>query len=287
MKKLISKDELVSDLRRVGVEPGSILYVRAKSSAVGSTPSKTTFFEALLEAVGPEGTLILPAFTSYGKRWARTPTVFTPQTPASSGALSHPKALRSTHPTHSFVAIGPEAAWLLSGHDHTKPAFYPVARMIERQTMMTIIGCDAESPGFSTVHYAQEKMGLSQQHLQRYLYQVSIPLQDDANRENKAVLWRPSEVPGCSMGFRNLYPHYIRRQAIQITRIGQAYSIFGNASDLFEADQEALHANARVALCTNPTCVSCRVLRLYNMGDAPMALARIATRRLWRYSGAK
>lgn len=284
MMEKITKEKLISDLRLAGVVPGSILYVRAKMSAVGRTPSKATFFEALVEAVGSEGTLVLPAFTGYGKRWSRVPTVFTPESPATSGALStmglaHPGAIRSTHPTHSFVAIGPEASWLLAGHDHTKPAFYPVARMIERDAIMAVIGCDSESPGFSTVHHAQELLGLSQRHLQRYLYQVTIST-PDSTVSDETKIWRPAEVPGCSVGFRNMYKEYIRRQVLLISSIGQAYSIFGNASQIFKVDLDLLRANPRVALCENPTCLSCRVLRIYNLRDVPMAVARIAAKKL-------
>lgn len=279
MRKIISKADLVLNLRQAGVQLGSILYVRAKVSAAGRTESKTTFFEALLEAVGSTGTLILPAFTGYGKRWSSNPTIFTQQTPATSGALSimglaHPGAVRSTHPTHSFVAIGPDAEWLLAGHDHTKPAFFPVARMIERNAIMAIVGCDRESPGFSTVHHAQELLGLSQQHLQRHFYRVYLPSGD-----GEILKWSPAEVPGCSMGFRNLYPEYIRRQALRIADIGQAYSIFANADQVFQADLDMLRTNPRVALCNATTCISCRVLRRYNLRDMPLALARIAARK--------
>ena len=72
-----------------------------------------TVVEALLEAVGQQGTLVVPTFTHSGT------THFDPRSsPSLNGAITeaaraHPRAVRSWHPTHAVTAIGPSAADLV------------------------------------------------------------------------------------------------------------------------------------------------------------------------------
>jgi aminoglycoside 3-N-acetyltransferase len=68
--------------------------------------------EALLDALGPQGTLLMPSFNHGNAR------VYNPlATPSTNGAITdalwrRPDAVRSIHPTHPVAAIGPKAdAW--------------------------------------------------------------------------------------------------------------------------------------------------------------------------------
>lgn len=281
MVKRLSVEDIAADIGRLGVGSSDVLYVRARSSAVGKTESSDTLLRALLNAVGPDGTLVLPAFTGYGSRWRGSKRSFSRESPTESGALSRlalsePGAVRSMHPSHSFVAIGPAAGSLLSGHDHTKPAFDPVGRMVECGAKMLLIGCNRESPGFSTVHYAQEQLGLSRRHLTKHLYSVRIV---SAGRE---VDWHPSEDPGCSRGFDKLYRHYVHEEILRTGSIGRAYSILAEAKPLYEIDRRVLSVDPLAVICDDPLCLSCRGLRVYNWSAMPLALARISSRALKR-----
>ena len=91
-----------------------------------------TVVEAFLDAMGPEGTLLTPAFTPGA--WvehlampdcrACCPQEFCPSVwPSHEGAipnaaLKRPGRLRSCHPTHSWVANGARAAEVLRDHRH-------------------------------------------------------------------------------------------------------------------------------------------------------------------------
>jgi aminoglycoside 3-N-acetyltransferase len=75
-----------------------------------------TAVDALLETVGPEGTVMVPTFNHGGAEIydART-------TPSSNGAVTEAlrqrsDARRSVHPTHPYAAIGPQAEYLVDGH---------------------------------------------------------------------------------------------------------------------------------------------------------------------------
>ncbi len=282
MIKRLSVSDLVADLRLLGVKEGDTLYVRAKAAAVGRTEGGG-LFAALIAAVGSQGTVVLPAFTGYGSRWGGNKQAFSRETPTTSGALSklalqHPQAVRSAHPSNSFVAIGANAQGLLSDHDHTKPAFHPVGGLISSKAKMIVIGCNVESPGFSTVHYAQEQLGLSYRHLTKYLSSVQIDV------DGKHIEWRPREDPGCSMGFDKLYRHYMRAEVLRTGWVGNAFSLLGASDELYKVDREVLSADPLAVLCDDGSCVSCRVLRGYNISAMPLAILRKAVAKLRRAS---
>jgi len=72
--------------------------------------------DAVLQAIGPRGTLMMPSFNH------RAAQVYNPQTtPTTNGAIPNamwrrPEAARSVHPTHAVACIGPRALEFCRGH---------------------------------------------------------------------------------------------------------------------------------------------------------------------------
>ncbi|WP_207485280.1 AAC(3) family N-acetyltransferase [Arenibaculum pallidiluteum] len=276
---MITSSDIARDLVGMGVRAGDTLYVRSKASAVGrmAPPAGQTLVAGLLEAVGPEGTIVVPAFTDPGFRWSRNKARFTPDQPPNTGVLSkivlkQAGAFRSAHPTHSFAAIGPRAREILGDHDASKPAFHPMGRLIDLDASMILLGCATDSPGFSTVHFVQNELGLSSRHWTRFLYEVEVPGADGTTR------WHPSEDPGCSRGFDKMYRHYIARENFTTGHVGAAYTILVRARGAYQCERDVLSRDPCALLCDRADCVSCRILRAYNLGAIPAAL----TRRVWR-----
>ena len=111
------KAGLVADLRALGVERGMDLMVHSSLSSLGPLRGGAeTVVDALLEAVGPRGTLLAPSFNH------RAAEVYNPlATPTTNGAIPdnlwrRPGAERSMHPTHAVAAIGPRAAEYCGEH---------------------------------------------------------------------------------------------------------------------------------------------------------------------------
>ena len=109
-KEMITRSRLVADLRRLGVEPGMDLMVHSSLSAIGYVEGGAdTVVDALLEAIGRRGTLMMPSFNH------RAAQVYNPMTtPTTNGAIPdamwrRKEAVRSLHPTHPVAAIGPRA----------------------------------------------------------------------------------------------------------------------------------------------------------------------------------
>lgn len=169
---------LEDDLRRLGVREGSILMVHSSLSALGWVlGGAPTVVRALVEVLGPEGTLVMPAATPYcadPASWAepRVPEewlesvrehlpLFDPETtPTALGAVPEtfrtwPGTLRSDHPLESLCARGPAAAELLEPHPlaFSEGPDGPFGRLHELKAEIFLLGV-----GFNrctALHYAE------------------------------------------------------------------------------------------------------------------------------------
>ena len=79
-----------------------------------------TVVQGLLDALGPDGTLLMPALSYHGVT-PEQPSFDVRLTPSNVGALpeyfrTRPGTLRSVHPTHSVCGVGRLAAELLERH---------------------------------------------------------------------------------------------------------------------------------------------------------------------------
>ncbi len=106
--------DLVRDLISLGVRPGDLLMVHSSLRSIGLVEGgPETVVDALLQALGPQGTLVVPTFTY--PTAGDSKFVFDPvHTPSQMGAISEaarrrPQAHRSIHLAHSIAAIGPLA----------------------------------------------------------------------------------------------------------------------------------------------------------------------------------
>ena len=114
-----SPHEISGALKDVGIKHGDTIYVSTQLFGLGpmaGAPNRSKYLEGfhagLRGAVGPEGTIVVPAFTQQVGRFG-LPYVHE-QTPCLTGIYSEflrmrPEALRSLHPVFSVVAEGPEA----------------------------------------------------------------------------------------------------------------------------------------------------------------------------------
>ena len=122
---VISRDRLVSDLRSIGVKKGDVLMVHSSLSKMGFVENgAVTVVDACLEAIGPEGTLVMPAFAhnTFSKIYLDTDPVFdVKHDPSRAGAVTEelrtrPGSLRSFHPTDAVTATGPLASYIVKDH---------------------------------------------------------------------------------------------------------------------------------------------------------------------------
>jgi len=140
---------LASDLLALGVRPGGVLLVHSSLKSLGHVPGgATTVIAALREALGPRGTLLLPAL-SFMFCDAQHPFFDVRRTPSCVGVIPEhfrtmPGVLRSVHPTHSVCGAGPLASELLSSHGlDTTPVgrHSPFRKLRDAGGQVLFLGC--------------------------------------------------------------------------------------------------------------------------------------------------
>ena len=118
----VGKADILAGLRQAGLDPGETVLAHSSLSSFGRVEGGAdTVIDALLEAVGPEGTVLVPTHT-WDTVNAENPVYDVRETESCVGYITNvfrkrPDAKRSLHPTHSCAAIGPETQRLLSGHE--------------------------------------------------------------------------------------------------------------------------------------------------------------------------
>ncbi|WP_375752252.1 AAC(3) family N-acetyltransferase [Vibrio sp. HN007] len=276
---MYSKEDLVRHLKNLGVEKGDTVLVRASLSNIGriERPSKKVIIDALLESVGCEGTIVGLAFTETFVRKSNDSQniIFTKDTKPNTGALAnlmlkHPQCKRSKHPTNSFVAIGKNAEFVVNGHDESSLSYTPISKLMELDGKMLLIGCVKDSPGFTTVHYAQQVLGLTKLNLMSGLFK-SYYL-----KEGKKILFKRPDVGGCSGGFGKFYADYIKEGILKVGSIGDANSILINANDAYDVDFKKISENKKAFMCDDPLCITCRATWLFNIQELPFYIVRKA-----------
>ena len=267
----ITRQSVRDDLIALGARTGDLLYFRAALRRLGIRAGDIpeVLLGGILDAIGPTGTLIVPGFTDTSFRWSKAITVSRPDTPPTTGAfasflLTVPGAVRSTHPTHSFIGLGPRAREILDDHPASGASFEPIRALVEADGLMTVHGCVPESPGFSTVHLAQYDLGLSQRHYMRLLLAVRLG--------SDGPLFHPVESPGCSRNFGAFYKDYIEDRNFACGHLGKAWSIGVRAAAAYARERAILEQFPRYTVCDVPDCSSCRIMRGYNKRAIPAAL---------------
>lgn len=122
----VDKADIRKGLMAVGLRPGDVVLAHASLSSFGHVDGGAdAVIDALLETVGPGGTVVMPTFTwehFYDKHGEAFDLL---QTPSEVGRITEvfrhrPQALRSPHICHSVAAIGPYAAAIT----HETPSAY-------------------------------------------------------------------------------------------------------------------------------------------------------------------
>ncbi|MQY33286.1 SPBc2 prophage-derived aminoglycoside N(3')-acetyltransferase-like protein YokD [Streptomyces sp. RB17] len=168
---LVTRDTIAAQLRLLGVETGETLLVHSSLSSLGwVNGGAVAVVQGLLDALGPSGTLVVPAQSaqlSDPALWARPPVPaqwwdriratmppYDPLTTPTRGVgvvpetvRTWPGALRSAHPHTSFAALGPRAREITDGHapDCRLGEHSPLARLEKLGARVLLLGAGYDS----------------------------------------------------------------------------------------------------------------------------------------------
>ena len=105
-----SYQEIITGFRQIPLTKSRIVLVHSSYKSLGGVEGGAqAVIDALLEWVGPDGTVLLPNFNF--QSWTETHYFDVRETPSHMGIIGelgrmHPDALRTPHPIYSFTALG-------------------------------------------------------------------------------------------------------------------------------------------------------------------------------------
>lgn len=251
-KSAIQRGELEVGLRKLGLDGTQHVLAHASLRSFGRLEGGSrVLVDALL---GSAATVAAPAFTYATMLYKPTDPVharFTRDRRVSrelgrlpQDMVERREALRSFHPTLSFVAIGAEARYITQRQTLAEP-YGPVGALYELGGYSLMVGTDWDSS--TAVHYAEYLAGVP--YLSRW-----------AELDGEVV---EMAFPNCSADFGNLAFHV--EDLGTVVRVGKSTLQLYPLRELVDRAVTLLQANPKALLCRSR---SCRCQQVGRMIDA-------------------
>lgn len=247
-------DELVAQLRALGVRAGGVLLVHTSFRAVRPVEGGPLgLIAALRVALGAKGTLVMPTMTDGESVFDSRSTPTLAMGIVAETFWRQPGVLRSDHPGGSFAAAGPRAEEICAPQPLAPPHGLdsPVGRVHDLDGQVLLLG--VQSSESTTLHLAEALAGVP--------YSVSHPCvvvgKDGVAREELIP-----ETDHCCTGFRQVDAWLRARGELHEGRVGHAEAILYRARDVVAVARETLARDPLVFLCAaDAGCAECDLAR--------------------------
>lgn len=249
----IGRKDLESDLSRAELPDGAVVFVHSSLSKLGFIDGGASTVLAALESVvvARGGTLAMPSFTMTGTMYETLksgPGFDVRETPTGMGKIAETlrrdkRSRRSIHPTHSVVALGARADWLVANHHRSPFAFdadSPLGRVLEADGYIMGLGTDLGPVTF--YHVLEDLCGDS---FPFPVYTPDSPVVRevtgwDGERLKVAVMAHSSVVSAdridkpTGVGVRNYITRYLERNGgLRWVPVGEGKAWVIRAADMF------------------------------------------------------
>ena len=257
---MIDRDFIRYSLSLMDIRPGDTLLVHSALSAIGQVEGGAdAVIDALLDAIGSEGTLVMSTLTGWGVPFDLD------RTPSAVGLVSErfrlrPGVLRSRHPVHSVAALGRHAAEVVHGHEDCATgcgAGTPYDALIRLGGKVLLLGVDLDR---NTLMHTLEEFADA-----FYLLRLDIPAPTWLGGADGARFTLRKFPPG-HRDFLSLTPRLRAVGALIEGRIGNAVVKVLDLPKFVTVGLAALAADPEAFLCRNPHCPFCRWARLVRAG---------------------
>lgn len=256
----LTRADIVADCRDLGLVDGDDVVVHSSLSSLGYVEGgASTVVDALLEAVGTGGTVMVPTFTAPSAQNPFDPA----ETASETGAITeelrgHPEAHRSVHPTHSVAAVGPDAEELVADHGYMESLGpdSPMGRLVAGGGKILLLGVDHTTN--STIHVAEKLAGVP------YRDQTTeAAVRVDGDRE--AVTANSAH---CSLGFEKVVPILDHTDIVSRGRVGEADTRLIDGPAFLDRVTAVLQGHPGLLLCDDPDCERCGYARRTITGES-------------------
>ena len=238
----VTRAELEAGLRAVGLAAGDLVFVHASLSAFGRVEGGAkTVVEAVLAAIGPEGTLVAPIFRTFftdgpDQVWDldRSPSLMGAVTEA---VRTWPGALRSKHAIHPIAAVGP-LAWELTEPDNTTDFSFdsPFSLLLEWDARILLLGVTLNR--CTMVHVLEERLLIP---YRRWVTRTGTVIQGDVSRRMDYPFLE--RYPGVENDFTALQERLEAQGLVRKTTVGAATLSCFSSRDLYETGYRAICAD--------------------------------------------
>ena len=238
----------------MGIREGDILLIHSALSSIGEVSGGAdSVVDALLDAVGDEGTIVMSTLTGWF-------TPFDAQTsPSAVGTISEvfrrrPGVLRSLHPVHSVAAFGKHASHIVAGHENCPTGCgegTPYLKLRELGAKAMLLGVDMDR---NTIMHSLEELIDA-----KYLRTLDICAPTYLPEAKTFTL---KKFPPGHRDFLNITPILRREEAMVEGLIGSACVKVVDIPKLFDIALPLLQEDPLLFICKNKNCNSCHWSRL-------------------------
>ena len=272
-RSVLTSKSIEQSLRRLGVRSGGVLLVHSSMSSLGYVlHGVDALLAGLRGALGPEGTLLVPAFTGeftdpscwqdpvlppslWNEVRESMPLFDRARTlPRMMGSLSiamllDPAARRSDHPLASFIALGPAAEDLCAEQDLFDPfgARGPLGRARAAGGQVVLLGVDQRKN--SVLMHAHVMTDAPQ------VRQNKGPFLASVGGERRWIT--PSRFVECSEGYANLENDLVSSGLVRVARIGDSDCRLMEIGAVVDAVTHAVKTQPNRVLCGRAGCRQC------------------------------
>lgn len=269
------KIQIIKGLERLGVHRGDHVAVGASfKSLKGMEGGPDVFIDALLDAVGPSGTIMMNTHTKLflptEVRLGWTNYIFdVHKTPCITGIIAEKfrqrkGSVRSRHPVYSVTAIGKYAYFLTQEHNENSESYLPFKKLAEIKGKYLAVGIGDKLAGFR--HCAQQMAGL----LNVVSWERSVRYMNNSGEIQTFVL---KDRGGCTRRLPELVGLLRSQGLVAEADLGRARALLVSAKEALEKMTNVLKENPEVNLCKDIFCYWCRELErelnLYKRIDNP------------------
>jgi aminoglycoside 3-N-acetyltransferase len=257
MKTPVHKNGLVNAFQEAGLGQVRRLLLHSSLSSLGHVEGGAdTVIAALIEALDPEATLVVPTFNYSLEDGVFDPVSIPSQTGAITEALRKwPQAIRSLHPTYSVAAIGKNARELTRGHWKVEPVGIdsPIDRLARAGGYVLLLGVKHDSN--SSVHVGEAYAEVPYRHIP---FNLDWPRRAFVRTESAELVQVDLDrEPGCSTAFGVIEFPLRQKGCIRDFKVFQTKCQLMRAIDVIDATEELLRQRMDNLLCSNSKCSFC------------------------------